>query len=100
MKYITTEHLTKLLRDSSDLQESEPDKSAYWHLQQLRSELKQLTTPVVSKSLKDKEILTFGGWLIANKYTKMVAGNFLKKGIRFSKEEMLFEYNKVYLGNF
>ncbi|QQV90545.1 hypothetical protein Danklef1_61 [Polaribacter phage Danklef_1] len=54
----------------------------------------------VSKSLKDKETLTFGGWLIANKYTKMVAGNFLKDGIRFSKEEILYEYNTVYLGNF
>lgn len=46
---------------------------------------------------KNKEKLTFGGWLIANKYTKMVAGNFLKDGIRFTKEEMLFEYNTVYL---
>ena len=41
------EHLTKLLRDSYDLQESKPDESAYWHLQQLRSEIKQLTIPVV-----------------------------------------------------
>ncbi len=41
------EHLTKLLRDSYDLQESKPDKSDYWHLQQLRSEIKQLAIPVV-----------------------------------------------------
>ncbi|MFT6125840.1 MAG: hypothetical protein ACJAVA_000282 [Flavobacteriaceae bacterium] len=45
----------------------------------------------------EKTTLTFGGWLIANKYTKMVAGNFLKDGLRFTKEEMLFEYNTVYL---
>jgi hypothetical protein len=37
------EHLTKLLRDSYDLQENKPEKSAYWHLQKLRSEIKQLT---------------------------------------------------------
>ena len=37
------EHLIKLLRDSYDLQEQESEKSAYWHLQQLRSEIKQLT---------------------------------------------------------
>ena len=42
------EHLTKLLRDSYDLQEQEPEKSAYWHLQQLRSEIKQLTLTDVS----------------------------------------------------
>jgi hypothetical protein len=36
------EHLVKLLRDSYDLQEDYPEKSAYWHLQELRSEIKQL----------------------------------------------------------
>jgi hypothetical protein len=36
------EHLVKLLRDSYDLQENKPEKSAYWHLQELRSEIKQL----------------------------------------------------------
>ena len=46
------EHLVKLLRDSYDLQEEESEKSAYWHLQQLRSEIKQLTlTDVVSSFL-------------------------------------------------
>ena len=49
------EHLVKLLRDSYDLQESKPSKSAYWHLQQLRSEIKQLAIPVVSNSLPDKD---------------------------------------------
>ena len=43
------EHLTKLLRDSYDLQESKPNESAYWHLQQLRSEIKQLTLTDVSQ---------------------------------------------------
>ncbi len=45
------EHLTKLLRDSYDLQESKPNESAYWHLQKLRSEIKQLIlTDVLQKS--------------------------------------------------
>jgi len=44
------EHLTKLLRDSYDLQEKEPEKSAYWHLQQLRSEIKQLALHGVSNN--------------------------------------------------
>jgi hypothetical protein len=48
------EHLTKLLRNSYDLQENEPEKSAFWHLQQLRSEIKQLALHDVSKSLKAK----------------------------------------------
>jgi hypothetical protein len=45
------EHLVKLLRDSYDLQEDYPEKSAYWHLQELRSEIKQLalTDVVVPK---------------------------------------------------
>lgn len=46
------EHLTKLLRDSYDLQENEPEKSAYWHLQQLRSEIKQLALHGVVSSKK------------------------------------------------
>jgi hypothetical protein len=45
------EHLIKLLRDSYDLQEQESEKSAYWHLQQLRSDLKQLILTDVSKSV-------------------------------------------------
>ena len=32
--------LTKLLRDSYDLEESEGDASAYWHLQKLRAAIK------------------------------------------------------------
>jgi hypothetical protein len=53
------EHLTKLLRDSYDLQENKPEKSAYWHLQKLRSEIKQLTlTGVVlqSEQLPDENL--------------------------------------------
>lgn len=52
------EKLTKLLRDSYDLQEQEPEKSTYWHLQQLRSEIKQLTlTSVVDSSNKGVEAI-------------------------------------------
>tara|TARA_R110000737_G_scaffold234568_1_gene247471 strand:+ start:108 stop:347 length:240 start_codon:yes stop_codon:yes gene_type:complete len=43
------EHLVKLLRDSYDLQEEKSEESAYWHLQQLRSEIKQLTLTDVSQ---------------------------------------------------
>jgi hypothetical protein len=53
-------HLTKLLRDSYDLQENEPKKSAYWHLQQLRSEIKQLALHDASCSCADKEEIAFG----------------------------------------
>jgi hypothetical protein len=42
------EHLVKLLRDSYDLQEEKSEKTAYWHLQHLRSEIKQLTLQGVS----------------------------------------------------
>jgi hypothetical protein len=54
------EHLVKLLRDSYDLQEDYPEKSAYWHLQELRSEIKQLAlTDVVSSAflVQHKETL-------------------------------------------
>ena len=44
------EHLVKLLRDSYDLQEEKSEESAYWHLQQLRSEIKQLTLTDVMRS--------------------------------------------------
>jgi len=36
------EKLIKLLRDSYELQEDYPDKSSYWHLQQLREIIKKL----------------------------------------------------------
>jgi hypothetical protein len=39
------EHLKTLLENSHDLQEKEPRKSAYWHLEKLRSEIEKLTTP-------------------------------------------------------
>jgi hypothetical protein len=44
------EHLVKLLRDSYDLQEEKSEETAYWHLQKLRSEIKQLTLNDVVKS--------------------------------------------------
>jgi len=42
------EILTKLLRDSYDLQEEKPDESAYYHLQALRAAIKKIesTQPV------------------------------------------------------
>jgi hypothetical protein len=43
------EHLVKLLRDSYDLQEEKSEETAYWHLQKLRSEIKQLTLTDVSQ---------------------------------------------------
>ena len=49
------EHLVKLLRDSYDLQEEKSEETAYWHLQKLRSEIKQLTLTDVVKSLPSKE---------------------------------------------
>ena len=42
------EHLVKLLRDSYDLQEEKDYNTAYWHLQQLRREIKKLTLTDVS----------------------------------------------------
>ena len=45
------EHLVKLLRDSYDLQEEKSEETAYWHLQKLRSEIKQLTLTDVVDSL-------------------------------------------------
>ena len=51
------EHLVKLLRDSYDLQEEKSEETAYWHLQKLRSEIKQLTLTDVVKS--DSEQLLF-----------------------------------------
>tara|TARA_R110000850_G_scaffold52640_1_gene127022 strand:- start:1 stop:243 length:243 start_codon:yes stop_codon:yes gene_type:complete len=42
------EHLVKLLRNSYDLQEEKSEQSAYWHLQQLRSQIKQLIIQRVS----------------------------------------------------
>jgi hypothetical protein len=43
------EHLVKLLRNSYDLQEEKSEQSAYWHLQQLRSQIKQLIITDVVK---------------------------------------------------
>jgi hypothetical protein len=55
------EHLTKLLRDSYDLQENEPEKSAYWHLQQLRSEIKQLALHDVSNCTTCNDEINYKG---------------------------------------
>jgi hypothetical protein len=48
--------LTKLLRDSYDLQESKGEKTAYWHLQKLRQaikdeQIKGETLPIDSVSI-------------------------------------------------
>ena len=52
------EHLVKLLRDSYDLQEEKSEETAYWHLQKLRSAIKQLTLTDVSSSLPNESELT------------------------------------------
>ena len=68
------EHLTKLLRDSYDLQESKPNESAYWHLQQLRSEIKQLAlTDVVFseaelKAKLEEQLEETKQWLISEDF--------------------------------
>ena len=50
------EHLVKLLRDSYDLQEEKSEETAYWHLQKLRSAIKQLTLTDVSKCYTEKDM--------------------------------------------
>ena len=50
------EHLVKLLRDSYDLQEEKSEETAYWHLQKLRSEIKQLTLTDVGGSYSKKQV--------------------------------------------
>ncbi|MGK0446526.1 MAG: hypothetical protein ACJA2M_000295 [Polaribacter sp.] len=47
------ETLLKLLRDSYDLQNDNPELSAYWHLQSLRSSIKYEITKLEIKN-KDK----------------------------------------------
>jgi hypothetical protein len=74
------EHLTKLLRDSYDLQENKPEKSAYWHLQKLRSEIKQLTLNDVVK--KSELLIAFAEWKEYNgkwETHKQQVKNFLKE---------------------
>ena len=51
------EHLVKLLRDSYDLQEEKSEETAYWHLQELRSEIKQLALTDVSIMLPSPDKL-------------------------------------------
>ena len=55
------EHLVKLLRDSYELQEEKSEETAYWHLQKLRSEIKQLTLTDVVKSFYCLGDPKFGG---------------------------------------
>ena len=43
------ETLLKLLRDSYDLQNDNPEESAYWHLQHLRSSIKYEVTKLEIK---------------------------------------------------
>ena len=52
------EHLVKLLRDSYDLQEEKSEETAYWHLQKLRSEIKQLALTDVSQQRELLEAYT------------------------------------------
>ena len=78
------EHLTKLLRDSYDLQESKPNESAYWHLQKLRSEIKQLTlTDVVKQSEQFNcyEMHAYSRFAGCNKQCKECAVNEKSKAI-------------------
>jgi restriction endonuclease Mrr len=67
------EHLVKLLRDSYDLQEEKSEETAYWHLQKLRSEIKQLTLTDVVKS--DSEQLHTEVFNLANKLAINGYGN-------------------------
>ena len=53
------EHLVKLLRDSYDLQEEKSEKTAYWHLQHLRSEIKQLILSGVSQQRELLKVLEY-----------------------------------------
>ena len=55
--------LTKLLRESYDLQESKGDESAYWHLQKLREaikseQIKGETLPIDSVDYRRELLLT------------------------------------------
>ena len=44
------EEIKRLIKFSKDLEEKEPEKTAYWHLQQLRKEMEQaLNIQSVSK---------------------------------------------------
>lgn len=61
------EHLTKLLKDSYVLQEDKPEKSAYWHLQHLRSEIKQLALTDVINCAKVEDKPTPLNWLLHDK---------------------------------
>ena len=54
------EHLVKLLRDSYDLQEEKSEETAYWHLQKLRSEIKQLALTDVSQ--QRELLIAFHKW--------------------------------------
>ena len=48
--------LTKLLRESYELQESHPEESAYWHLQRLRTALKEEQIKFENTKLLEVEI--------------------------------------------
>ena len=62
------EHLVKLLRDSYDLQEEKSEETAYWHLQKLRSEIKQLTLTYVVDS--EAKLLAFSKFLLDRSYVR------------------------------
>jgi len=78
------EHLVKLLRDSYDLQEEKSEESAYWHLQKLRSEIKQLTLTNVSISLLKKYMQHVENCEGVN-FVSDIGRDW--SGIEFSKEE-------------
>jgi hypothetical protein len=55
------ETLKKLLKYSYDLQEKESERTAYWHLQNLRSKIKEL-------SLEDESLKTLVDYCPFEKY--------------------------------
>jgi len=63
----------------------------------LKDYKQQLDLLVVVKSVKDKELLNFEGWYVTFGYKKTVAGNFIKRGIRYSESELYHKYEIEYL---
>ena len=53
MKLTTEQEVVKLLRDSYDLQSDNPDKSSFWHLNQLRHNIRQLALQLSTNGVKD-----------------------------------------------
>jgi len=87
-------HLTKLLRDSYDLQEEYPEKSAYWHLQQLRSEIKQLAIPVVNRTFNGNRRLTFDEW-VEQDGVEIGSNAFIYKDKVYELELLKYKYEQA-----